>query len=306
MKVAIIDSGINREFVDFKNCTINVINMIDHNNADLLGHGTATCAQIVQYQGIGDYLILKIFTSSERTTLLNLIKALEICKEYDDIKLINLSLAFEIIDDQIVKYLKTIVQELMEQGKIIICSKANKRSCSYLSCLSNVIGVELKYTPKSDREYFVFDSTNFNCLYFSPIKLMPCKNNNYTYYYGNSAATAMLTGNLMRYTDGNRKSVLEFLNNNNIEDLKIRKKVSQYFCEECVYKYIDDLLQGTHKDIFRKYKSLQQCFSIDESIELLKKIEDDFEIKLKYSEFTSFDFTHLQNFVKRLNTSVIY
>lgn len=56
MKVAIIDSGINREFVDFKNCTINVINMIDHNNADLLGHGTATCAQIVQYQGIGDYL----------------------------------------------------------------------------------------------------------------------------------------------------------------------------------------------------------------------------------------------------------
>lgn len=116
----------------------------------------------------------------------------------------------------------------------------------------------------------------------------------------------MLTGNLMRYTDGNRKSVLEFLNNNNIEDLKIRKKVSQYFCEECVYKYIDDLLQGTHKDIFRKYKSLQQCFSIDESIELLKKIEDDFEIKLKYSEFTSFDFTHLQNFVKRLNTSVIY
>jgi len=310
LKVAVIDSGCNIEYSLFQNSNIQIVDLTKSNYvADVTGHGTAMCSEIVNFMNNANIIVFKIFENEDICSLKLLIAALEYCIKDPEIKLINLSLATEITDIEVINYLNQMVDELYSQEKIVICAMSNYLESSYLSCLSKVIGVKFHYNPFSSEEFYRYDSSKNNCTYFSPVRLVPSCKKKFKFNRGNSAASAKMTGLVAQWIENDQE-------NKNMK-LKLEEYESNTIYgapDTCVMRYeyitLDELAKCIMELVpvqnFGDWKNdLSHFLSQEQSIQLLYKIEQKKAVKLNFLKFTSFDFLTVCNLHKKVNLSVI-
>lgn len=131
LKIAILDSGINKEHEDLRNVKFHEYNVLEKGELieDKLGHGTAVAGIIaaedndVGVKGIlknVEIYDVKILDDEGRGDVYNLIEAINWCIE-NEIEIINLSFGFRSENKQ----LKETINSALQKGIIIVASIGN-------------------------------------------------------------------------------------------------------------------------------------------------------------------------------------
>lgn len=156
MKIAIIDSGLDKKFVDekkiiggcmFKYSDDDKVICVSDEYFDDNGHGTATY-QIIEQNGNekNQYYIIKILDKNNETSTEILIHALRYLLEID-VNIIHLSLAIEKHDFSGMLQLKQVCKRLTKKNKLLICAQRNKTNIpTFPAAYSSVLGVDSIYS----------------------------------------------------------------------------------------------------------------------------------------------------------------
>lgn len=216
MKIAIIDSGINREmFLEQIDGGISFYMDKDYNiritddYTDEHGHGTKVLKTLQKENNENQYYIVKILNENNETSSQLLIEALKHLLEID-VKCILLCLATE--NRNYKCEMQLIADQLIEQGKIIISSLKNgiKSSDSYPASLQGVIGV--RGSLLIDDLFFYSKGKKIQCTSNSETLYMRGIGPKFCSFSGNSKACAVFT----------RLATKEILNSENIIELEIK------------------------------------------------------------------------------------
>ena len=141
VKVAIIDDGINNEFLFEKAVNYSYENgeiVSDGIKCNKISHGTK-CAKI--FESYARHYILygiKILNSNRETNIQSLLCALEWCKK-NDIKLISLSLGSIFYADYDLLLPK--IEQLIKKEILIVAAAHNNDYLTFPASMNNVIGV---------------------------------------------------------------------------------------------------------------------------------------------------------------------
>ncbi len=171
VKVAVIDSGIDSSNPIFSNKKIsgatiefnseNYKVIADRYN-DEIGHGTAVASILLSYAPDIELFILKITEGVNFTTQqANLLIALEYLlhmKYRPDI--IHISNGMLLCDNK--KELKDLIDQLVNQGIIIISAFDNMGGLSYPASFKNIIGVDASSEYKKDFQYDFIENSDVN------------------------------------------------------------------------------------------------------------------------------------------------
>lgn len=117
---------------------------------DKNGHGTQMIEVMHEINPNAKIGSIKVLNKYKECQLKKMLWGLMECEKYDA-KIIVLALAFE--TNQEVYVLKEIINELVKQGKIIVCSVKNGLETSYPAKYENVIGVRREH-------YTIFDENS--------------------------------------------------------------------------------------------------------------------------------------------------
>ena len=291
MKIAIIDSGINREYVDFVNTKMECQNIIDGTDdvTDFNGHGTESAGEIVRINNVCELLILKVLDQYGKTSLLYLYNALCYCLEDKSIDIINLSLSCDIVDNDVKDMLEGVIRELRLSGVVIICSVANK-----YDDLINVYGYPAAYEGviKAKHEYAQYNSMKYigksnECIYRGSFHLMPYKNGRYIFYRANSSAAAKTSAIISRIKDFN-------VDKDYLFDAEMIETIR--YCDN---QYSSDVRRQIKQYCERK-QGVSNIIKIDSDncMQLLCFIEERFKLKFDYKLFSvEHFFVNFQKFV---------
>lgn len=222
MKIAVIDSGINKAHPIFKNISISGNGImrnenggytVTNNYSDSLGHGTAVCGILAKNTFINELYVCKIYNNHLETDVDTLIFALKYINDYIECDLINLSLGTNIYNSE----LELICNELFSKNIFIISAFDNAGGISYPAAFKNVLGVDtaLECTKTDDfiivknspinilakggyhrlawvnPSYIINQGSSFSCAYItSIIAKIKSQNSNYNYVLSNLEKTA--------------------------------------------------------------------------------------------------------------------
>ncbi len=279
MIIAVIDTGINLQFKEFRKIDISSLNFDNSGTStdDRNGHGTATVGEILRINQKIQILSIKILDDTGKTSLSSLIDALEYCLKREDINIINLSLSCTIYDDEVIEYLHNLIKKIVLSGKKIVSSLNNDREekISFPAMFKEVISVRHEYNEKT---YISYDTVLSCFVLHSPFHMMPHKSGQYYFYKGNSCAAPQISGILSTFSEGGK-----------IERLKTyREKENTY------YYFNDELANFVKMYCFEKYGICNQMkVQSEDCFLLLKYIEKQFAIELEYTIFTTEDFLNL-------------
>ncbi|MCC8173237.1 MAG: S8 family serine peptidase [Odoribacter sp.] len=147
MKIAIIDTGVDKSHRRLKNALISGISIFHRDNkwhfsedfSDHLGHGTACAGIIHSHIPDAELIAIKIFHKGEQTKEDYLIEALRWIAQDEKIKLVNISLGAGGAPNPVISEL---CDSLMRRGTILVAA-ANNDICKkdYPAALPSVIGV---------------------------------------------------------------------------------------------------------------------------------------------------------------------
>lgn len=256
LKVAIIDSGIdwnvvkNNEVIDYqsflyKNKKIEITDDV----IDESYHGTF-CYQVINKESISiEYVIIKILNKKNEGHSLGLIEALTYLYK-KKIDIINLSLAT--VSDKYLLELNHICEKLKENGVIIISSLSNSMKLSYPARLPSVIGV-IGNILKSDTEYWYSPNKKIQIVSDCMPVLVKKKNGLYTFFGGNSKASAKFTNILINLINSNNEyeSIIDIIEKNSTKSswepsefnytIEI-DKIYQPIEEDIIFKELKDIV----------------------------------------------------------------
>ncbi len=171
VKVAVIDSGIDPNNQMFSNKKIsgatiefNLENskVIFDEYRDEIGHGTAVASILLSYAPDIELFILKITEGvSFSTQQFNLLIALEyLLHMKDKPDIIHISNGMLLCDNK--KELRDLIDELINQGIIIISAFDNMGGLSYPASFKNIIGVDAISQYKKDFQYDFIENSDVN------------------------------------------------------------------------------------------------------------------------------------------------
>lgn len=126
MKVAVIDSGINKEFCDFKHIDIEAGDFVPVGDEN--GHGTASAAEIVNMNPNVELLIFKCLGENNMGKLSYVVDALKSCLQRQDVSIINMSISTWIEDDEIFKYLEHLIKKIIQKKIKVVASISNNNT----------------------------------------------------------------------------------------------------------------------------------------------------------------------------------
>lgn len=200
VKIAILDSGINKKHPDLDIAIENSINFIEKNSPviDEFNHGTAIAGIIAaKNNDIGvvgvspeaEIFDLKVLDKQGKGKIENLIEALSWCIE-NKIDIINISFGFQTHNDELLK----VVEMAIDNNIIIVASAGNTYGIDvdYPAKYKNVISVNsIDYDNKP-----LNSSASGKIDYVSPgLEIVSTDNKgSYSYFTGNSFSTAYVTG----------------------------------------------------------------------------------------------------------------
>lgn len=181
VNIAIIDSGLNAEELDYK-CRIEYVYTCEPDNyRDTIGHGTNVVQTILYHETRINIYIFKIFQNKLICDVKELIKALQIIYlEYPFINVVNMSLG--IPNENLL--LRCYCEELKKKGiKLVSAYNNNNEINAYPAAYSFVYGVKAAIY-KNCYEYSLSDDCNITMYGYLPYSLIEknhitCKTNSF-------------------------------------------------------------------------------------------------------------------------------
>jgi subtilisin family serine protease len=195
VRVGVIDSGVNERHPHIMRVAggISVGEQLAADYIDVLGHGTAVMAAMQEKAPAADYFAVKLFQSSLRARLEDLLRALEWCVA-NRMDVVNLSLATS--NEKYSDAFLALCGRACEQGVALVCAARAGQPCSPAR-LPDALRVDVD--PKCPRNrYRVHDGIFLTSGYPRPIPGVPPERN----LQGISFAVANMTGFIARARQG--------------------------------------------------------------------------------------------------------
>lgn len=309
-RVAIIDSGINNHLVSK---STKLYTIFDNNYFDENGHGSKCISLIKMISPKTEIISFKLLDKNLKCTTQDLystlVKMLNI-----DVDIINLSLStsnneqFTMIDE--------ICYSLLQQGKIIIASKANNGEISYPAESKYVIGVSGNQF-KSNENFWFSKNNSIQCIASRTPCIVDLGNQEYTFYSGNSKATACMTGIISK----NFASINNLCIQDKIEYILSLATRNEWEESEILTEIIADssieVAPVDNLKIMDFIKSLFIDFGLNESdkyiykligtikiINMVKVILKEFNLNFNNCEFNLYDFISVKSLYNKINSLV--
>lgn len=222
-KVVVIDSGIKRSHVLFKNRKIDgiAIQIIDdkvqitQDIEDRHGHGTAICGIISKIVEDAEIFVIKIFHEELVTDADLLIYALEYVNENIDCVAINMSNGLKVSDSR----LEQICNKLEKKNVLLISAFDNDGAVSFPSAYDSVIGVDQSVYCRNISDFIYIEQGIINVLAKGGTHRVAWINPEYMLVQGVSFSAAYVTSFLMKnYKDiKGRDIALQLIKNKSIK-----------------------------------------------------------------------------------------
>lgn len=304
--IAIIDSGIDINFKEFKNKNIKGLNIntyettIDSIN-DYSGHGTSCAAEIFRINPDADINVIKALNENSQSSVKKLIESIEYASEIDDIKLISLSCST--FQDKYLDDFKKVIEHANKKNKILICSSDNTNKVSYPSYMNGVIGVQ-RCCASIDK-YWFNKNLDIQCICEATYRLLPNMNRNYKLFGGNSYSAAYFCGILSKLIKDNieieNKQITEIIIKNadktkwHVDDInKYTPLETEFMNKKYDYhklKMLIDLITNFSKQNI-KYIGILPIYTligIDNTYEFFRYVKSETKKSIAYNEVTHKD-----------------
>lgn len=270
IKVAIIDSGINYKTNLFQLVSEGLCIQYDNeymiynmNYNDFNGHGTY-CAEIIRrFCPEVEFVIIKILNEQKKGSAQSLIEALRYLESHR-VDIVNMSLATQNLEYVI--DLQKICNKLVEDGVILVSSLANHYDNSYPAVFKSVIGVKGRM-GLSEKEYIYQQKETIQCQGSNIPVLVNDLDGTYTFFGGNSKATANFVGIIASMISNVEYDCLAELENQLVSNsLNINDSRDEGNFQIDIYKknsISSELLNDS--DFYRLYEIIQDSFNIPKS-----------------------------------------
>ncbi len=283
MKVAVIDSGINKEFCDFKHIAIEAGDFVPIGDEN--GHGTASAAEIVNVNPNVELLVFKCLGENNVGKLSYVVDALKSCLQRQDVSIINMSISTWIEDDEIFKYLENLVKRIIRKKMKVVASISNnitgkEKARMFPGDIPGVIRIRHIYASYN---HLIFCEEENTWLFYGPYHLMPTKQNTYAFYKGNSSFAARYSG-LLSITD-KMDEMNRLLN-------AMEEEKAAYLPKEEAKKVIQYICGG---------RQLDRDWETSEYIRLLKTLEMENGIELDYKKFSIETFKSVESLLEKIS-----
>lgn len=307
IKIAIIDSGFDENFYKTQNPIIKKCgikeksNIIDDNIQDDHGHGTGITKILDDICENIEFMIFKILNKHCQATDEQLITALDlaICENAD---IINISLGTT--NKDIAPHMNKLCRIAQQKNIIIVTTcpnDTNKISWPYKS--DSVIKVKANSKISDNNIYYdeneIFSGRGIH-------HLIPWIGGDYTYSASNSFSTPYVIAkivNIMKiHKKIGRKDLLEKLKSESrpIDELSdliiIREKCNSFkllkITQEILMKLLNKRIEFTRLTL--------QGMTPELTVDVLKEIENNLGVQIKYSVYNFIDFEYIENIVNRI------
>lgn len=302
--IAIIDSGIDVNFKEFRNKNIKGFNINTYESTlesvrDFNGHGTACAAEIFRQNPNANVNIIKVLDDNSQCSVKKLIEAIEYTSEIEDVKIISLSCSTfqnEYLDD-----FKKVIDYANKKDKLIVCSSDNTNKFSYPSYMSGVIGVQRSI--ESIDKYWFNSSFDIQCICKAEYRLLPSINKNYKLFGGNSYCTAYFCGLVSNIIQGSKSiensKLIDIINNYadktmwTVDDLDLNKvlkkkdeqKKYNYFKLKILMDLIGEFSNTIDKNIH--ITPIYNLIGLDNIYKFLKDLSKVTNESIQYSKVTN-------------------
>lgn len=266
IKIALIDSGINKKDVISTNTHIIDINLFDFVDCtDKISHGT-TCAKIITQQ-VQDIELFNVKVCDNTTTTPNrLITAIKWCADHN-IDIINVSIGCN--DVALYYAFDEVCFYAQNKGCIIVASASNMRNICYPAYNKNVLGVG---TLTTDIDMYIYKSNSYIKFY--------CNG----YYHKEKGYTSFASANMSGYI-----LKLKYLGHK-ISSANVQTDISQY-CKkyeygdpiiECIeFPYSTEYITSDFSRICRKVSQKYSFLGYKSETELLRKYKNECVIDIE-------------------------
>lgn len=228
IKIALIDSGINRESTVSKHRILSGITfdskldvIYSSEEFDDNGHGTFCANVILSRTTLSVIRPIKILNSQLKSNSELLIAALKILLD-SDINIVNLSLSTS--NPQYSDEIEMICNELYESGKIIVASYDNGGAISYPASFKNVLGVKGRFMNDASEYWFNGEDVIAD---YTPI-MRQISNEKKCLAGGNSKATALITSYIASIWESDPNQSKEDV----LKSFQVRAKKDKWSTEE--------------------------------------------------------------------------
>lgn len=302
--IAIIDSGIDTNFKEFRNKNIKYFNINTYENSiksvkDFSGHGTACAAEILRQNPKVSINVIKVLNENSQSSIKKIIESIEYASEMQDVKIISLSCST--FQNKYLEDFRHVINYANEKDKLLVCSSDNKNKVSYPSYLEGVIGVQRCIA--NINKYWFDKNAVIECVCKAEYRLLPSINKNYKLFGGNSYCTAHFCGLVSRFLKNNfrmeNKDLIEIITKNadrkkwSIEDLNLKKPLKieysnrkyDYFKLKILSDSIKKFKVIDNKNI--ETKPIYSLVGIDNIYSFLKYLENKLSQDIIYNEVTN-------------------
>lgn len=311
-KIAVIDTGINLEYREFKGKNIEIVDIKRRKiYKDINGHGTSCCGEILKYNPMASLVIIPILDENCICNLEELYNALLYCNDREDIGIINLSMSCNIDDYEIIELFESLINEIYKKGKILVVSNKNKVTDVekiYPYNYKNVLSV-----TKSSQiyPYIIFDNKNNRCQVSNDFYFMPSMNQKYRIFYGNSSLTAKMTGllsseiNKLKEKESSISKVVYLCNKRLQYIFKIENEIYSNIKQEEIQMVKDRLnkiwsvFRDKRDKILKQDIELERKYYSDNGGEFLQSVEKELGFQIDLREFTIEDLKSLNLLVEK-------
>jgi len=203
IKIAIIDSGINKDHPKFKEISnlqgYNLLDNSDNFSDDGIegsngGHGTGVFSIIIDHLrpnlNCYSFFVIKIFDKRGFTSEDYLIKALQYCIS-NKVDIINLSMGIETNNPS--KELKNVCEQVYKNNSILIAAASDNSVATFPAYFENVYGV-LGGILESSKDFGVIENSPIELIGKGNLQRVASLNGTSAFNSGNSLAAAHITG----------------------------------------------------------------------------------------------------------------
>ena len=228
IKVAIIDSGVNKKHNRFANDKIYGFGYQNKNVIeeyyDTYGHGTAVY-NIIRNTNQIDIINIKVFGIENGVSSRDIIEILDYINQNLDVNIINLSLGLSICED--LNELNKICEKLSNKGVIIVSAFDNSGSISYPAAFDNVIGVTTGNHCRKINDFEYINDNIINIAGYGNLQRVAWNGPDYIFIGGNSFACAHVTAQVANFMVNGitgKSEILEQFKSIAIQQYEVKRK----------------------------------------------------------------------------------
>ena len=189
IQIAVVDSGVRKDHPAFKNREPYVIRYSGLQEGEgTCGHGTAVYHIIRKIEPIADIINFQITNKVGEIEEDILISCLSDIRDNYNVDILNLSLGLSLCEN--IHRIKSICDDLVSRGVIIVSAFDNTGSISYPAAFPNVIGVTTASVCRKTNDFVIFGDTVLNIGAKGNLQRLAWDSPDYIMLDGNSFACA--------------------------------------------------------------------------------------------------------------------